>query len=112
MEEIEFQDFLKIQMHVGTILSASVNKKARNPAYVLDVDFGSLIGVKKTSAQITENYSLGKLVGMQVVAIINFPPKRVAGIKSEVLVLAAVCKSTGTTLLSLTDQVENGTRIL
>jgi tRNA-binding protein len=111
-DEISFEDFHKVQMHVGTVLTAEENTKARNPAYVITIDFGPEIGVKTSSAQITERYTPEQLIGSQVIAVTNFPPKRVAGIKSEVLVLAGVCSESGTTLLSLTHEVTNGTRVL
>ncbi len=111
LETIDFDHFLKVGLVVGTIVSAQENPKARKPAYVLQIDFGTL-GIKSSSAQITENYSAHELIGRQVVAVVNFPSKRVAGIKSEVLVLAAVCEEKGTVLLSPTIEVSNGTRIL
>ncbi len=81
MDEIDFSDFLKVDMRVGTILSARPNEKAHKPAYVLEIDFGPEYGVKTTSAQITEAHALEHLPGMQVLAVMNFPPKRVAGVK-------------------------------
>ncbi len=110
LPEILFPDFLKVDIRVGQILEVTENKKARQPAYILTLDFGE-IGKKISSAQITENYSKEKLIGKQVVAIVNFAPKRVAGVKSEVLVLAAVCKTHGTVLLEPNLPVKNGTRI-
>lgn len=109
IEEIAFSDFLKVDLRVGTIIAAIDNLKARQPAYVLTIDFGQL-GKKIGSAQITQNYSKDELIGKQIVAVVNFPPKRVAGIKSEVLVLAAV-STKGTVLLEPNLAVENGTRI-
>ena len=108
-EEIAFSDFLKIDIRVGTIIAAIDNLKARQPAYVLTIDFGQL-GKKISSAQITQNYSKEELIGKQIVAVVNFSPKRVAGVKSEVLVLAAV-STKGTVLLEPNLAVENGTRI-
>ncbi|HEX5794227.1 MAG TPA: tRNA-binding protein [Geminicoccaceae bacterium] len=84
---IGFDDFLKVEVRVGTVLSAAPNRAARKPAYVLEVDFGPALGRKTTSAQLTERYTAGELVGRQVAAVVNFPPKRIAGVKSEVLVL-------------------------
>lgn len=112
LETIEFADFLKVGMYTGTILEAELNPKARVPAYKLRIDFGAIIGEKMSSAQITTNYSAEELVGKQIIAVVNFEPKRVAGVKSEVLVLAAVCDSKGTVLLEPTQVVENGTRIM
>ncbi len=106
---IEFEDFTKVEIRVGTILEATVNAKARQPAYILKIDFGTL-GIKTSSAQITEHYSTDDLVGLQIVAVTNFAPKRIAGIKSEVLVLAST-GADGTVLLSPTGKVTDGSRI-
>jgi tRNA-binding protein len=111
-ETIGFEDFLKIDIRVGTIISAIVNEKAKKAAYVLEIDFGNKIGLKTSSAQITENYDLEELVGMQILAVVNFVAKRVAGVKSEVLVLAVVDDANGTTLLRVDGKVENGMSVL
>jgi len=108
---IDFSDFLKVDIRIGTVLSAAPNAKARKPAFVLEVDFGEL-GIKTTSAQITENYQPQNLVGEQVVAVVNFPVKVVAGIKSEVLILAVVCDGCGTVLLQPKGNVQNGAKVL
>lgn len=108
--EIDFEHFSKVAMHVGTVRSAVPNAKARTPAYVLEICFGPL-GTRTASAQLTERYAPGDLVGRQVVAVLNLPPKRVAGVTSEVLVLAAVDEAAGTTLLAPTHPVADGTRI-
>ena len=105
--QINFENFSNFKILIGTILSATTNEKARKPAYVLDIDFGNEVGVKKTSAQIT-NYKLSELQGRQVIAVSNFPSKNIAGIISEVLVLGAISKE-GVKLLSLDEKVENGT---
>ena len=107
---ITFDDFLKVEIHTGTVLSARLNEKARKPAYVLEVDFGDVLGVKVTSAQLTDRYSPDDLPGRQVIAVTNFPPLRVAGVKSEVLVLGAVDDG-GVTLLTPDSLVANGLRI-
>lgn len=107
--QVTVSDFLKVDIRVGTIVEAVENLKARLPAYVLRIDFG--VGQKTSSAQITQNYSKDELIGKQIIAVVNFPPKRVAGIMSEVLVLAAVCKTHGTVLLEPNSFVENGTRV-
>src|SRR3990167_5889942 len=91
---ISFDDFLKVKMCVGTILQVKPNEKANKPAYLLEIDFGSE-GIKMSSAQITEHYTSADLIGHQVVAVINFPAKRIAGIKSEVLVLGAISDEKG-----------------
>ena len=108
-EIINFEDFLKIDMRVGTILEVSINNKARKPAYILKIDFGKAIGIKKTSAQIT-NYSLEELVDRQVVAVCNLPSKKIAGFTSEVLVLGAI-SGKDVHLLSPDVKLENGTLI-
>ena len=105
--QINFENFSNFKILIGTILSATTNEKARKPAYVLDIDFGNEVGVKKTSAQIT-NYKLSELQGRQVIAVSNFPSKNIAGVISEVLVLGAISKE-GVKLLSLDEKVENGT---
>ncbi|PID89952.1 MAG: tRNA-binding protein [Bacteroidetes bacterium] len=110
METIDYSAFEAVHMYVGTILEASPNEKARKPAYKLRIDFGPL-GQKSSSAQLTEHYTPEQLVGMQVVAVLNFEPKRIAGVKSEVLVLAAVSEMEGTVLLQPTQPVPNGARI-
>ena len=107
---IDFEHFAKVELRVGTVRYAAPNREARVPAYVLQIDFGPL-GMKTSSAQLTERYTPEDLVGRQVVAVINVPPKRVAGVRSEVLVLAAVDESDGTTLLAPAHPVADGTRI-
>ena len=107
---IGFDDFLKLDIRTGTVVEAILNPKARVPAYILKVDFGA-IGLKTSSAQITENYQPQDLLGKQVVAVINFEPKRVAGVKSEVLILGAVSSARSVVLLEPGFAVENGARI-
>ncbi len=89
---IDFSDFLKVDIRSGTIIDAQINTKAIKPAYILTIDFGSF-GTKTSSAQITQNYTPEELIGTQILAVLNFAPKKVAGIKSEVLVLATVCNT-------------------
>ena len=110
MEETNFEDFLRVQIRTGTILEATLNTKARNLAYILRIDFGPL-GIKTSSAQITENYQTDELLGLQISAVLNFPTKRVAGLKSEVLVLGAYSEEKGVVLLTPTDSVENGSLV-
>lgn len=86
MQTIDWQDFEKVELRVGRVTSAEVFAEARTPAYRLEVDFGDEIGVKKSSAQITELYEPGELVGKLVVAVVNFPPKQIGPMMSECLV--------------------------
>ncbi len=109
-ETIEFDDFLKVNIRTGTITSAELNPKARVPAYRIEIDFGSL-GTRTSSAQITKNYQPEDLVGKQVVAVMNFEPKRIAGVKSEVLILGAVTDEHDVVLLEPTFPVGNGEAI-
>lgn len=108
---IEFEDFQRVEMATGTIVEAKLNEKARVPAYILHIDFGESWGEKLSSAQLTSNYSAEDLVGRQIVAVMNFPPRRIAGVKSEVLVLGAVSDEHGVVLLRPDFAVENGTAI-
>ena len=84
---ITFDDFLKVDIRVGTIIEARPFPEARKVAFLLIIDFGPAIGLKKSSAQITKNYRLDELVGRQVAAVVNFPPRQIGPIKSEVLTL-------------------------
>lgn len=86
MQQISWEEFAKVELRVGRVVSAAVFKEARKPAYVLHVDFGSELGVKKSSAQITDLYKPQDLVGELVVAVINFPPKQIGPLMSECLV--------------------------
>lgn len=102
--------FQNVQMRIGTVIAAEPNPTAKRPAFVLTIDFGPK-GTRRTSAQLTENYNCEELVGRQVVAVTNLPPIRVAGVKSEVLVLGAVDDDRGVVLLSPDSAVSNGTRV-
>ncbi len=104
---IEFDDFLRVDIRTGTITDAKLNPKARVSAYVITIDFGEL-GTRTSSAQLTRNYSESDLIGKQIVAVMNFEPKRIAGVKSEVLILGAVCERNGVVLLEPTFPAENG----
>ncbi len=106
----KFKDFRKIDIRVGEIIEAKDFKKARKDAYKLKVDFGEEIGVKKSSAQITDNYSPEELVGKQVLGVVNFPPKQIADFMSEVLVLGVYSKN-GVILIEPESKVEKGDRI-
>lgn len=109
---INFDDFSKIDIRAGTILSAEINVKAKKPAYILKIDFGKTLGIKTTSAQITHGHNLPELVNQQVLAVVNFPPKKVADVLSEVLVLGVVHPTNPTILLSVSKPVENGSPVL
>jgi len=85
--EISFENFLKVDIRVGRIVSAEEFKGARKPAYILKIDFGDKIGIKKSSAQITAHYTCDDLIGKLVAAVVNFPPRQIGPIKSEVLTL-------------------------
>ncbi len=108
--EINWSDFSKIDMRVGTVLSAEVFKEARNPAYKITVDFGDF-GTRKTSAQVTKLYKPEEIVGKQVVTVVNFPPKQIANMMSECLILGAVEEGNNVTLLCPDKKVVNGTKI-
>lgn len=84
---IDINDFLKLDIRVGTIVDAKINEKARKKAYILVIDFGSEIGIKKSSAQITDLYNIDDLINKQVLAVVNLKPRQVANVMSEVLVL-------------------------
>tara|TARA_E500000331_G_scaffold344110_1_gene379916 strand:- start:1984 stop:2322 length:339 start_codon:yes stop_codon:yes gene_type:complete len=86
METIAWDDFERVDLRVGTIVSAEVFKEARRPAYILHVDFGPEIGVRKSSAQITDFYEPESLVGVQVIAVVNFPPKQIGPVRSQCLI--------------------------
>ena len=105
--EVTFEEFQRIRIHAGTIVEAARNSRARVPAYVLRIDFGPL-GMRTSSAQLTRNYAPEELVGRQIVAVLNFPAKRVAGVKSEVLVLGTVTDDEGVVLIHPTFPVANG----
>ena len=112
MIEITYEDFRKVQIHIGTVLSVKNNEKARHPALVLEVDFGKEIGIKTTSAKITHYYNPDNLVGEQIIAVCNFPTKNIAGVKSEVLVLGAVEEDGKVVLVHPSKNVANGLEII
>ena len=110
-KEITYEDYSKIQIVVGTVLTVSKNEKARKPSLVVEVDFGSQVGVRKSSAQITHYYNSDNLVGKQVIGVCNFPKKNIAGIVSEVLILGAIEKDGKVVLLHPSQKTENGLEI-
>ena len=104
---IEYNDFEKIEILTGTIVEVTENVKARKPAYVLKINFGEKVGIKFSSAQIT-NYSMEELINKQVVAVCNFEKKNIAGIESEVLVLGSIDQDNKVILLQPDIAVKNG----
>lgn len=105
-----FDDFLKLDIRVGTIVEAKNFEKAKKPAYQLLVDFGEELGMKRSSAQITERYTPEELIGKQVMAVVNFPPRQIANFMSEVLVLGTYSEG-GVVLITPDKKVENGDRL-
>ena len=108
---ISWDDFQKVDIRVGTILSAVPLEGARFPAYKLRIDFGAELGEKQSSAQITKLYEPEDLIGRQIVGVVNFPPKRIANFSSEVLVLGVVGDERGVVMLNVDKPVANGLRI-
>ena len=107
-EQITYDDFDKIDIRVGTVISVKKNEKARKPSLVIEVDFGREIGIKKSSAQITHYYNVENLKGKQVVGVCNFPEKNIAGIVSQVLILGSIDKEGRVILLHPSQESENG----
>lgn len=108
---ITFDDFLKVDIRIGTILAANPFPEAKKPAYQLVIDFGETIGKKKSSAQITTQYSLDELVGRQVAAVVNFPPRQIGKFMSEVLTLGFPNENGEVILFSPDKSVPNGARL-
>ena len=107
---ITVEDFDKVEMRTGTVLEVKDNKKSRNPAYVVTIDFGEEIGVKKSSAQITRLYKPEDLIGRQVICCVNLTPIHIGSIKSEVRILGTDSEQ-GVVLLTPTEKVKNGDRV-
>jgi len=107
---INWSDFTKVEMRIGTIISAEIFKEVNTPAYKLHIDFGEF-GIKKTSAQITKLYAAADLIDKQIVSVINFPPKQIANMMSECLLLGAIGDTNDVVLLNPERKVKNGLRV-
>ena len=108
---ISYSDFTKIEIRVGTIISAELNNKLRKPSYVLKIDFGDKIGIKKSSAQLTKNYTIEQMLHKQIAAVINFPKKQIGDLISEVLVLGFPDNNKEPILISPDKKLANGGRL-
>lgn len=112
MAEISYDDFTKVDIRVGTVIEAKPFPEARKPAIILIIDFGPEVGVKKSSAQITVHYSPEQLVGRQVLGVVNFPPRQIGPVRSEVLTLG-FADANGAIVLAASDKpVPNGEKLL
>ena len=112
MNEIEWSDFEKVELRVGTVMAVNDFPEARKPAYKLTIDFGSDIGTRKSSAQITDLYDAESLVGQQVVAVVNFPRKQIGPFMSECLVTGFAREDGAIVLVSPTQNVPNGSKLM
>lgn len=110
-DHIQFDDFLKVDIRVGTITDVQPFPEARKPAYKLWVDFGESVGTRKTSAQITQNYTPDTLIGRQVAAVVNFPPRQIGKFMSEILILGFPDANGHVTLIGPDLSVPNGGRL-
>ena len=111
MSIISFKDFLKVEIYAGTILKAKENNNLKKPSIILTIDFGDNIGIKKSSAQLKENYHCEDLINKQVAAVINFPPKQIGNLISEVLVLGFPDDNNEPVLVSPEFRVKNGKKL-
>jgi tRNA-binding protein len=109
--QIAFEDFERVDIRIGTILVAEAFAEARKPAYKLTIDFGPAIGVKKSSAQVTKHYGLDELVGRRVAAVVNFPPRQIGPVMSEVLCLGFPDAEGGVVLVDVDRDVPNGGKL-
>jgi tRNA-binding protein len=110
MNMINIEEFDQVEMRVGTVLSVKDNKKSRNPAYVVTIDFGDPIGIKKSSAQITKLYQAEDLIGKQIICCVNLHPMHIGSVKSEVRILGTESEQ-GVVLLMPSEKVKNGDRV-
>ena len=111
MSDLSYSDFMKVDIRVGTILEAEENNKLKQPSIILKIDFGEQIGIKKSSAQLKANYNVKDLINKQVAAVINFPPKQIGKIISEVLVVGFPDKQNEPILISPDFKVKNGGKL-
>ena len=111
MSDLSYSDFMKVDIRVGTIVKAEENNMLRQPSIILEIDFGKKIGIKKSSAQLNANYEAKDLINKQVAAVINFPPKQIGKIISEVLVVGFPNKQNEAILISPDIKVENGGKL-
>jgi tRNA-binding protein len=112
VSEISFDDFLKVDIRTGTIVEARPFPEARKPAIILIIDFGPEIGIKKSSAQITVHYDPQTLVGRQVMAVVNFPPRQIGPVRSEVLTLGFEDEAGAIVLAAIDKPVPNGRKLM
>ena len=111
MIEVQFEDFIKIDIRVGTIVSARPFPEARKPAFKLEIDFGDDIGIRRSSAQITVNHDCDTLIGTQIMAVVNFPPRQIGPFMSEVLTLGVPDANGEVVLIQPSLSVPNGGRL-
>ena len=111
-EQISFDDFMKVDIRTGTVVEVRPFPEARKPAHIMIIDFGEELGLKKSSAQITVHYDAEELVGRQVMAVVNFPPRQIGPLKSEVLTLGYEDENGDIVLAAVDKKVPNGQRLM